>query len=327
MEVLWLGVRMANTNVTIGDRPAGVFKTYPEFSKLTLGDRKKYEALIRDYPPMSEYSFPTLMNWWNTLDSCAVATLNGNLVISYWLPGGDRSTGISVVGVNDVDATMCAVLDELKRNGETPRLVHVPEFVVSHMSHPELFNFKSERAYDEYVLDLNRYYPMKRMKGLRRHRIRRFLSSVGDAKIVVKSIDLADEDNQRMLLGYAKAWPRRGTVNALVKHSDDAMKVSIENAEILGTENICLMIDGEIHAFLLYTQPSDSHYAIFSHVMVRYDVPYVYDYLAYAFAEWLLDRGIRYLNLDSDLGVPMLRVLKLALGPCNYFRKYTVTPV
>jgi hypothetical protein len=60
--------------------------------------------------------------------------------------------------------------------------------------------------------------------------------------------------------------------------------------------------------------------------MMKYAIPYTYDYAIYAFAEWLTDCGVQYVNIDGDAGAPLLRALKLALGPCNYFRKYTIKP-
>jgi hypothetical protein len=56
------------------------------------------------------------------------------------------------------------------------------------------------------------------------------------------------------------------------------------------------------------------------------DIPYIFDYLVYAFSRWFFDKGVRYVNIDSDLGLPLARMLKVALGPVNYFRKYTIEP-
>lgn len=39
------------TDISVEGKSSDVFKTFPEFSKLTPGDRHKYEKLIADYPP------------------------------------------------------------------------------------------------------------------------------------------------------------------------------------------------------------------------------------------------------------------------------------
>jgi len=40
--------------------PKHVFATFPEFSRLTLSDREKWETLIKDYPPYISFSFADL---------------------------------------------------------------------------------------------------------------------------------------------------------------------------------------------------------------------------------------------------------------------------
>lgn len=311
-------------NASVGNRPADVFKTFPEFSKLTLADRTKYEALIKDLPPYSDYAFPTLMNWWNTLDSCAISMLNGNLVISYWIPGMDSTAGISLIGTKKVDESICMMLDHLKASGEEARLVHVPEFVISHIEHPEMFAYIPERDADEYILAVDRYYPVKHAMAYRRHRIRKFTKATEDSNVTVKSLDLSRQVNRDLLVRCADTWQHERTINNTVTHSYDAMLVSINDADYVGTENVCVFIDGQLQAFLLYSLPSDKRYAIFSHLRLSYAVPHLMDYVIYACAEWMADRGISFMNIDADLGVPVLREFKLALGPYNYFRKYIV---
>lgn len=137
----------------------GQFKTFPEFSKLTFDDRKRYESLIAGYPPVSNYSFAGLKLWWDPLGSCAVSLLNDNLVISYWWPGNEKLTGLSVVGTNRIDETICVIFDHMKAKGERARLVHVPEFVLAHLEHPELFILKEERDVNEYIYEVSRFYP------------------------------------------------------------------------------------------------------------------------------------------------------------------------
>ena len=275
---------------------------------------------------MASYSFPTLMNWWNTLDSCAVSTLNGNLIISYWLPGLEKASGVSIVGTQQIEESICFIFDHQKSQGEPPRLVHVPEFVIEHMQHPELFHFKPERGYDVYIIALSKFYPINKSVSYRRHRVRKFLAKTEGKEVLVGAIDLGLAENREQLLQYAKEWPQKGTINRIVEHLMDALIVSIKNAELIGTEALGLYVDGELQAYMLYTSATDKRYVLFSHVMVRYEIPHTYDYLVYAFGKWLTDRGVLYVNIGIDLGIPFLRMLKLAFGPVNYFRQYTIVP-
>jgi hypothetical protein len=315
-----------SASTSISSKPSDVFKTYPEFSKLTYADRKQYEALVRGYPPLSDLSFATLMNWWNALDACAISTLNGNLILSYWVAGMEKMSGISIIGQEQIDETICSIFDQMRDKGEKPRLVHVSEYVIERLQHPELFRFKSERAHDEYILDISKYYPITRAVSYRRHRVKKFLMKTREQEIIVKPVDLGLEENRKLLLHCADVWPRKGTINHIVKYLYDALVVALSKAELIGTEALGLYVDGELQAYMLFSYTSDKRYIAFSHVMVKSEIPYTYDYVVYGFSEWLLGRGIQYVNINSDLGIPALRVLKLALGPANYFHKYTIEP-
>lgn len=312
------------TRVSNG-RQTGAFKTFPEFSKLTLADRDAYEALIAQYPPISDISFATLLLWWNPLGDLAVSLLNDNLVIAYWLPGGEKMSGLSVVGTNKMDESICTILDHLRERGDPVRLVHVPEFVMSYIEHPELFRFEGERDLDEYIVALSKFYPLSHLISYRRMRVRKFITNVAERRVSVRQIDLTQHANQRLLVDSVAKWPRRG-INQLTQLARDALQMAVADSEPLGVENICLFIDDSLHAFALYQQPADKRYIIFNQAKMSYAFPHLFDYMVYAFSWWFTEQGVTYVNLDVDYNVPMLRIVKLALGPENYFRKYIIRP-
>lgn len=302
------------------------FKTFPEFSKLTLADKEAYERIIADYPAITDISFSGLMIWWNFLDTCAVSELNDNLVISYWLPGVEEYSGLSILGTHKIDESVCTIFDYLRAKGEAPRLVHVSEFVMSNMKYPELFSFIAERNFDEYIVPISRLYPLSQAVSHRRVRIKKFLADVDESRIIIKSLNLAAPENKQLLFDSAEAWWSKHTVNELLLIEKEAMEVAIGQAEGLGVENVCIYIDGELHAFCLFQLALDKRYALISHAKVNDKIPYTFDYLTYAMARWFADKGITYVNLDCDLGLPFMRMIKLSLGPTNSFRKYIVEP-
>ena len=162
-----------------------MFKTFPEFSKLRLEDKDEYEAFIKNFPPIYDTSFAGLMTWWNGLDNMSVSFLNDNLVIPYWLPGDEKHAGLSLVGTNSVDESICTIFDHLREKGEPVRLVNVPEFVVSQVKCPSMFNFKEDRRYHEYVLPFSNYYPLKSMPAHRSRKVERQLARLGEGNFVL----------------------------------------------------------------------------------------------------------------------------------------------
>jgi hypothetical protein len=263
---------------------------------------------------------------WNTLDSCAVATLNDNLIISYWLPGMEQYSGLSVVGEHAIDETICAVFDHMLDGGESPRLVHVPESVITHIKHPELFVCKPERDFDEYVFKISDFCPLNNVNEFRRKRVKNFITNVGEESIVVKSLDLKDRANVRLLLDCTESWYITGKPNARMKFESNAIGVALANHDVLGIENLCLFVDGELQGFCLYHRSRDNRY-IFG-VSARFNavIPYAFDYGLYAFCRKFADEGASYLNMDYDLGNKFMRTLKLSLGPSEFIHKYTIEP-
>lgn len=312
-------------NTSVGNKPADVFKTFPEFSKLTLDDRIKYEALIKDTPPSSAHSFYNLMTWWNTLDTCAVAVLNGNLVISYWMPGDSKKSGLSVIGTRKLDETICTIFDHLRAKGEEAKLVHITEHTIAYLKFPELFDCRPERGNDEYILAVSKYYPLDNMNRIKRFRAKKFMARYPEEAVQVKSLDLSNPDNRELLFSSAKEW-RSGLLGNFLKLMDDAMTVTINEHDRLNSQNVCLYVHGKLQAYLLFYFTQDRRYVTLANAIFNDELPYIFDYAAYAFAQWFADRGVSFVNIESDLGIPPFRMLKLSLGPDHYFHCYTLKP-
>lgn len=315
---------MAMLHSASDDGKLKTFKTFPKFSKLSYGDRKQYENLIKDYPPLADVSFPALMIWWNQLDTCAISALNNNLVIYYNFLGSEEMSGLSLIGTNKIDESICMIFDYLRERNMPVRLVHVPEFVLENIEYPEMFRCIHDRDFDEYIYDISKFYPLNHMISYRRHRVRRFLSEIDENRVILKELDLTQPSERQMLRDHV--WPEKG-INKLAKAFEDVWTETLDNADLLGLEGVGLYIDKELKAFCIYRQSYDRRYIHFREAKVDYALPYLFDYMVYAFARWFAEKGVQYVNLDSDAGLPFLRMFMVALGPSNYFRKYSIEPM
>jgi hypothetical protein len=302
------------------------FKTFPEFSKLTLNDRKMYENAIIQYPPFIDASFPMLMTWWSAMDKPQVSALNDNLVISYFMPGVEDYSGLALIGTNQIDETICTIFDEQQSRGEKAQLKHVPEFVLSQITHPQLFTFESERHLDEYILQVGDLYPISRLPGAKRIKVQKRLVEAKANGLRLKSVDLSERENQQLLIGKMLAWPVKG-FNQLTAWEIQAQKNAIENSVVLGYENVCIYVGEELQGFFLYQLPTaDKRYAFTTYMGVYERYIDQYEFIMYLLASWFSELGILYINIDADLNIPCFRSAKLPLGPANYVRKYTITP-
>ncbi len=303
-----------------------MFKTFPEFSKLNLNDRVAYEAFTKEHPPIGDLNFAGLMTWWNPMGDMSISTLNDNLVIPYWLPGDENHSGLSLVGINKVDESLCTIFDHQKDKGEKPRLVNVPEFVIASVQYPEMFIFKEERKRNEYIFSGSQFYPLKNMGRYRRRKVERALRAIGEENILTKSLDLHSVEHQNMLLKAATEWQGKN-INNYGKLEEEVIRVSIANATALNIECACLFVRGHLYGFCLYVIPSDKRYIIVHCIKATNEDTLGFELMAYAFTKWFTDKGAIYGNLNSDYGLLRLRMFLLSLGPQNFFRKYIVEPV
>lgn len=272
---------------------------------------------------MADISFGSLMTWWNELHDVKVAYLNDNLVIQYWLHENEQNSGLSLIGTNKIDESICEIFDYL-RNGSFPvKLVNVPHFVIDHVAYSIMFTFKEQRDFYEYVISLEKFYPMDNLVWYRRKKIERQLSQFGD--IFVRKLDLRTEDNQKLVLDMIDtSWDMN--LNNFGKLEQNAVRMSVLRAREIGIENICLFIEGKLQGICLYQEPSDKNFIILNHIKVGSKSLVGYDLMAHLFAKWLVEQGIKFANINSDAGLIRLRMLMLAFGPENFFRKYTVEP-
>jgi hypothetical protein len=301
------------------------FKTFPEFSELTLADRDEWEELIADFPPISSISFADLMVWWATMDNPRVSLLNGNLVISYMLPGNEEATGLSIIGTNNIDESICTIFDYQREKGDSPKLIHVPEFVIASFKYPELYEIKGTRQFDECVLSNKALVDIDNLPDHKKEKIASFQKFIEQNTIKLTNLDLTNIKNQELLVQTAKKWETQGPFNGLVKHERESLERSVWYAPDLGIENICVFINDKLYAYLLFKPIKSKHYALIYYARFNSERN-LFDYAVFKFAEWFNLHGIEYVNIEEDYGLNMLRAAKLNLAPVNFFRKYIIEP-
>lgn len=306
--------------------PKHVFATFPKFSKLTLADREKWEELIKDYPPISMFSFQTLMTWWNELGSLRVAQLNNNLVISYWLPGDDIISGLSLIGRHRVDESLCTIFDWQKEQNDQARVVHVPEVVISNIRYPDIFDFEPNRNGDECVLRIDNLASFQNLPGFCRPRLKRLFVDIEEKSVVVQKIDLSLDEEKCLVKGCVNQWTKSVGFNSVGAAETERLFIACGLTDRIGLECAGLFIEGVLEAFILYSIRQDIRYSIVHFGRFNYDVSHVFELAVYKFAQFFADEGVKFANIESDLGLRSLRSAKLLLRPHNFFRKYTIIP-
>lgn len=307
-------------------KPEDVFSTFPKFTPLSYEHKDCWNELIADYPPISDYSFATLMNWWSSLEDCKVAALNGNIVISYWIPGDEVNSGLSIIGRRKLDESICTIFDWQKMRGVKPRLVHVPEFVIESVTYHELFLFRGNRSYDECILAVDKYSSLDTMPIVMRSKTRRFLTHYESKNLDMRELMINDQAVKREITVLNNRWKRKKRLNTTSSFENDCFINAVVHAERMGVKGLGFYLDGLVHSVCLFTVPSDERFINLSFVRHSYEMPGLFEVFVFEFAKFLSKENIQFVNIDNDLGDPVLRATKIALGAKSYFRKYSITP-
>lgn len=302
------------------------FKPFPEFSKLTPFDKEVYDAFMQQFPPSVALNFGTLMTWWNPLGSPGVAVHGKNLVISFWYPGLEEYSGFTVVGRHNVDETICAVFDYQLQRGEKPYLTSVPEYVVNRIRYPEMFAFDSQRRNDECIVDVDSALDFDKLPAHKKQRLRKLLNTVSEDSIKVLPIDIDSVYERDKLIALVDEWRDFGKLNDTFRHEEEAILSAIRGGSKYGYWALGLYIDRELHGFLILADSQRDDYVIISHSRFSYALPHFIDLASYAYGKWLQSENVRLVNLDADFDVPLLRSIRLYMGPSNYLRMYRIEP-
>jgi hypothetical protein len=302
------------------------FKTFPEFSKLTLADKVVYDRLTSKYPPTIQFSLPALLMWWGVIDDCHVAELNDNLIYSFWMPGLEEESGFCVLGDKQIDETFCAIFDFLKQQDKDPVLVHIPDFVLKNVRFPDMFKFVAEPNYDEPIINVADFSSIERLPAAKRRHMRQFEAVLSDENIAVKPIDVYKPAVKEMLYELIDNWSSAGPLNHYAKYEEIGLRKTIKYSDELGMDCIGLYIQGTLHAFFVYEHLKDVRQVNMGYTRFSYEYPHIVDIAMYKFAGWLEQEGVKRVNLDSDMGVEALRTIKLSLAPPSFVRMYTVKP-
>jgi len=301
---------------------------FPPFSPLKLDDRQPYEELVNKFPPFSDISFTTLHIWWDLEGQLACSTLNQNLIINYCLPHDHKNSGYCIIGADRLAESSQTIFDHLRQAHKTPRLVHVPDFVVKKIDQLELLLIEEEPDYNEYILDSQALASLESSEhGRTRRKVNRFLREVEERKVEVRPLDLSSPEARQQLFQAVIAWEADKTaVNDPGRTEHLALKKTVAHAAELGIMHLGLYIDDRLHAIILYHRSHDNRYYILNHLKVDYSIPYIFDYMTHLIASQAVKDNVNFLNLEMDLGIENLRRHKMGLRPIDFFRKYTITP-
>lgn len=302
------------------------FSEFPIFTKLTLEDKPAYDRFISQFPPVDDTSFTSLMSWWNSFGNIAVSRHGNNLVVPYWIPGVESASGMSVVGTDHVDQTLCAVMDHLRERGEPVRLVQVSDFTVAALHHPEIFHITPMPEFDEYVVPSDHLTDPSKFTEPRRIRTTSADKRLTGRTVEIRPFDLTSGSDRKLVSQALEQWSRDAKGNEFSTYSDQNIRTLMEHGDSIGIRNLSLFVDGKLQAFVFFYLSNGGANVNIQNLRTSSEYPHMFDYAAYRFAKELAEEGVMFFNVVCDFGLQPLRALKLSLQPSHYYRKFMIEP-
>jgi len=279
-------------------------------SPMSAIGREDLSALLAELRPYSDYSFGSLL-YWNTGDRLRLAESHGSLVVRF----NDYLTGEEFFGLAGTTGILQAAEEVVAITGVTS-LQLLPAETAEQLSAGG-WTLSGDRDQDDYVLDLDAWCLLEgRNQRDRRRRGRRFQRTY---------------ETSRYRVARASNWVRSAAVRNPAKTADACEELeAISRMLDLGESHRDLAIDilwvDELPAFFAATEVLGDGWGVYHFGKAAGWAP---DAEAFAEAEILnrlhAEGGVRWLNLEQDLGLKGLRKHKEKLGPSMMLNKFTAT--
>lgn len=288
---------------------------FPNFKPLELSDKYEIENHTSKFPPYSDFNFVSLWSW-NTQKKITISFLNNNLVVLF----NDYLTGepfISFIGNNMTHETSQILFDYSEHNYKVTYLKLLPEFLALTLNNNG-WNITADTASHDYVLSIenlttmNEWSKSKVSKNIKRFQMEYPNYFVIKEKInsieIVKYIDLFEN------------WADCKNNTEISSYEYEAFKRYIH----LASPNvyiISIFIREKLIGFETYEIVSNE-YAISHFSKSNFQYKGVNEMLQWEEAKHLSKLGIKFLNIEQDLGIEGLRFAKQKFKPAHFLKKY-----
>lgn len=304
---------------------AQAIPAYPKFRDLRADDRFAIEAVVRAFPPYSDFGFGSLWAW-NIDGTFAIAMLMDNLVVRFrGYDGGGHF--YSFIGRDDVVQTAEELLDLSAREGLPARLRLVPRSVIEADDRlRERFVVSPDRDNDDYVYESDAWTHFLH-PGFREHR-RKVARCQERRPLTAHDLDLRDSGVQAELEALFVRWASQKSDSPDREHDEEltAMRRILAPAADGRLAARGFFAEDRLVAFSLWEGLPGDECAVIHFQKADRAYRGLPSWQAQDLGHRIVAAGIPFINYEQDLGIPGLREWKRSLQPCRYLRKYTIAP-
>ena len=297
--------------------------SFPNFKRLDLQDKGDIQKITRKFQPHSDYNFSSLWSY-NTEDDIEISKLHDNLVVKF----RDYLTNepfLSFLGNRQIVDTASSLLDYAKKNKLKTQLALISEESIT--SSPKLhkhFLIVEDRDNHDYILSLEE---QTNLLGNKFHRHRKQIAKFHKVypESIFEVLELKKAKVRKQLINLFLDWQEiKKESDKEIKHELVAFKRLLDSYGSLNLVAFGLYQKSKLISFLIvdteYPGYAESHfykthssYPGANRAMRRFSSKYLYDL------------GLKYLNIEQDMGKEGLRFAKIHWKPIRFLKKYTIS--
>lgn len=303
-----------------------MLSVFPHFKKYSAKETLLFIDKVREFEPRSHFSPAYIPSFYNTDGNLKFSTLNGNLLASYTEPETKQSK-IVVFGKNKIDSTLREIflyqkdkeLEQVVTDLEASQIENIKDKSIKVIRYPEN---------DEYIISTKEHsYLFGKDLAEERKAVRSFIRNYGD-DIKIYELDLSKHNSVALIINALHVWGREIKNNNNDPESLERQYISLflMHADELPTRNMIISHAGQVIGIILYDVFEEYFCAIGHSLKVDYAYDHAFDFGLHALTSRLHAEGIKFLNVEEDLGIPGLREKKNHLMPVKKLLFYSARP-
>jgi uncharacterized protein len=292
---------------------------FPRFKDISLEEKDLFEGIFAQYPPsISEFTFTNLFIWRYAYHTKVCRLEDFICLLS---EQGKESYFFAPIGKGDLLKCSSLLLHYLKEIGAQPRMVRVPEEMISQV------DWKSGGLVAEFDRDQSDYIYLAQdliqLQGRKYHRKRNHIKQFKE-KNTYQYIPLSQEWIGSCL-DLQTAWCdlRQCEADPNLMKESTAINEALTQFDQLSAKGGAILINGKVEAFTL-GEPLNQDTVVIHIEKANPGIDGLYPAINQAFLEqeW---SSYTYVNREQDLGEEGLRKAKESYFPHHLINKYTIT--
>ncbi len=288
-----------------------------DFKPVTFADRAFFERHYTLYPQIHSSNTFTNMVCWNNFAHYRYAYVNGNVIISSTFEGATRFR--PPIGPRDPELMRALLKLVLDVGDETP-LTHIDPDTAQWMHEIDpCLVLMPDRDHSDYVY---RASDLAELHGKHYLKIRSQIHKF--RKNYKHTVEPITPGNREELISFLEKWCelKKCESDSFLAHEIEATSYAVEHLSELSLQGLLIRVDSQVGAISLFERlNADTAVVHFEKGLPEYEG--IYKIINVKTAE-VLAGEVKYINRESDLGVPGLREAKMRYHPHHMVEVYSL---